>query len=66
MKFKREILTKSFAIFSCQIFSHRTNFNEIFGRRMSKSLTISAKNNPFNYYSQQLFVNDFQLWHFIN
>ena len=29
-----------------RFFSHQANFNEIFGRKMSKSLTISPENDP--------------------
>ena len=31
--------------FSVRVFSHKANFNEIVGRKMSKFLNISAKNN---------------------
>ena len=29
-----------------RFFSHQANFKEIFGKKMSKSLTISPENNP--------------------
>ena len=47
-EFWQEILSKSFALlyFALRFFSHQANFNEIFGRKMSKSLTISPENNP--------------------
>ena len=47
-EFLAKNLTQSFAYshFAMSFFSHQTNFNEIFGRKMSKSLTISPENNP--------------------
>ena len=33
-------------LYSIRFISHQANFNEIFGRKMSKSLTISPENYP--------------------
>ena len=47
--FLREILAEALASlhFAMRFFSHLANFDEIFVRKMSKSLNISLENNPW-------------------